>query len=191
VIVLGRVVGIHRVRVYPEGWTPDLPPDDPRSAGFFGFGTTFWVQVERYIKGEGPPIIKVFQDGGVIEDTVCIEEDNPLLVVGERYILSLDDARSTEGESGRMYAQCREVGYIYGLAGSVPYRIAELDELFFSDWQKGKIHVRADGLTEPVADPSSGRVFWDDGKELVGVPLEKVIRAIEAGATYRMPGEWP
>src|SRR5207237_343581 len=42
-IVLGRIVGIDRVRVYPPDWRPGLPPDDPRAGMFGGFGTTFLV----------------------------------------------------------------------------------------------------------------------------------------------------
>jgi len=173
-VVVGRVEGIVRQGEYPGTDST--------------WAMTLWrFRVERYLRADGAPtrpeVIHVFQSGGVLEvkrDGVVnrvarVMLGDPLLNVGERYLLFLRVARSDIPAEG----------------GGV---IIRRGEFHAADRIRAKIRL-VDGMTAPASDAFqriAPREFEWGGGTLVGLTeaeaIERVRRALAETPFHYEPG---
>lgn len=173
-VVVGRVVRIVRQGAYPGSdslW--------PR--------TLYRFRVEQYLRADGAPtrpeLIDVWESGGVLNvesgggvtRLACVMFGNPLLNVGERYLLFVHVARIDIPAEG---------GGVLTPRGT--FRAA--------DRIRAKIRL-VNGMTAPASDPFQRIPPWEfeqGGGTLVGLPeaeaIERVRRALAETPFYNEPG---
>jgi hypothetical protein len=128
-----------------------------------------------------PAILKVYQTGGTLpwmEPGIGqgqgwrIRED-PMLEVGERYILFLKKPSDLSHNFQRL-------GYIPAEIGGVVGKDAELDEYLVTDHWRGKLLLK-DGFTHAPAD-RGGNLHWrfTQGFQILDQPEISTLTAIRA-----------
>jgi hypothetical protein len=164
-IVVGRATGIVR--------TDHAPVNAPQSNRII---TVCEVAVERYLKTDGAPqqpaTLKVAQEGGTLGGLTYLVEDDPLLNVGDRYLLFLQTNNTPEFQRLGGVTSC-----VAGTCGFWAY----LDEYRVAEHLQGKVLLKG-GQTAASDDPVQGQMMdWKfrDGGSLLGLPEDEAIAAVQ------------
>ena len=167
VILVGTAVAVVR---------EDLSPVNATDPGCW-HGTTYLVDVERYLSWEGapdqPPTIKVAVDGGADRNGVLrVYEGHPRLNVGSRYLLFLNSGRHAKGgPNGEAISVCGEA------EGVALYA----DEYLVATPLRAIVQIE-NGITTLPQDPYQPDlqpwVFYD-GTTLLGMPEQQAIAWVE------------
>jgi hypothetical protein len=151
-----------------------VPVNDPNSDEIL---TGFSVAVEQYPKSGGardqPPSLKVVNFGGAIGANTFVDEGDPILSVGERYLVFLETNNTPEFREDGGVMACIHMP----LCGYSSY----LDEFRVADSLEGKILLK-NGLTSAPEDPNQSQsVAWKfrDGTTLLGITEADAIAAVK------------
>lgn len=166
-ILVGHVVSIVRQDHDPIGTTDA------------GMATVVSVWVEQYLRSDGAPhqpaTIKVFLSGGMDEFGVMnVVEDDPLLNVGDRYILFLASHPADI------------IGRVEDVTGVEAYA----DEYLVSEHLYGKVRL-VNGVTAVPSDPYQTPEPWTfeaDGTTLLGLTEADAIARIQLGIADAIGG---
>ncbi len=142
-IVIGKVTAVLAMRTTPV----DCPP----SEFWLGNHTVYSFHVEEYLMGTGPETVKIRHDGGEAAGLRYIQDDNPGLIVGERYLLFLVSSQNSPRVKKYGYLVCSKNGKIY--------KAGDADELQPSDWQRSKIRIE-DGVLVQATDDEHPLPPW-------------------------------
>src|SRR5207249_3802337 len=162
------IIRIARTPIESDGVSP-----------FLGHHTVFAVQVEQYLKGDGPSVAKVWVPCGTIGPATYTDAGNPALLVGEWYVLFL---RELHGSVSKRF------GFSALLFGKNVFKVGELDELILTEPLHAKLLLR-DGRVQAAYDQYNAQKAWSfedsNSTQPIGQGEPDVIQAIRdaIGAT--------
>ncbi len=143
IIVIGKVTKVLAMRTTPV----DCPP----SEFWYGNHTVYSFHVEEYLLGKGADNIKIRHEGGEAAGLRYIQDDNPGLLVGERYLLFLVSSQNSP--------QVKKYGYLACSKGGKIYKAGDADELQLRHFQRGKIRIE-DGVLVQATDDEHPLPPW-------------------------------
>lgn len=173
IVAIGKFEGVLRYNHVPIG------------SGAMGQSILYAFKVERYLKADYGPVLKVRQSGGPlswsnksisVSGTGTQISDDPIPVLGERYIVFLRDPR----RELPAFAQREYVSSKRDDPSEIHYYT---DELSFSDYLQGKILLKG-GKTHPlILDDMPVKWSFHSGPQLLGIPESEAIRFIQEAKT--------